>query len=1046
MRPFDMIALSSVSLAALVLASSPAYAQTPDPVTPGGDPCQVPANQLDKELCPDTAQQDPDAVTTQDVVPGQPDTGEAIVVTGSRIRRNSYNTGENITVVTRDESIQAGFNSTTDVLLSNSVTSGSAQVNNAFSGFVTDGGPGANTVSLRGLGPTRTLVLLNGRRIAPAGTRGSIGAADLNVLPTSIVDRIEVLKAGASSIYGSDAIAGVINVLTRTNVRGFTIEGQHNIPEVGDGGSRRYSVVTGYNADKWRVSGTVEWFKRSQMELGDRDFTSCPRDLLRTATDRTPGAGDFIDPLTGESKCYTISRTGAQGVTVNTIGLGGPFFGFTQGVELAPGFPPPPAPFSQVLCDRFRPDPTAGGSLPGFECVSGLYFNPSTGSATATNLNIRNTFDPRMTEQTLINPSENLTGFLQGSVDFGEAQFYAELLGTRRKSSSQGFRQVTLDYPRFSPLIPANLQFSNFAGPDANNLTSGQRIGVRGFIGFGNLTNDQEVDYVRAVGGVRGKFFLPDWKFDAFAMQSWTDAEYGQETMLTSRLRASMAVNSTGTACVTSALGVAPPPGCVPAPFLTPDVIAGNLPEAWRDFVTERVVGTTKFRETTIGGGVDGPVFALPGGDASVFVGAEWRKSRINDTPAPESQAGDLFNLTSANPTRGSDRVWEVFSEVELPFLKDAPLAHELVINASARHTNYRSYGSDQTWKVGGLYSPTRWLSFRGSTGTSYRAPALFEQFLGGTTGFLSQQSDPCNNYTAPNVDPTRAANCASEGLPPTFTATSGIIVITAGGAESGLEAETSKSWSVGGVLQPSLGAFGDLSFAVDYFRTEVNNGVDRAGAGNILARCYDDPDFRAGGGFCNLVTRNPSNNQLTVNNNYVNIATDIVRGIDFNVRHVIPLGPGKLRLGAAVTKFIDQANKLFEDDELDDFNGTINVPKWSGNFDVNYDIRQFTLHYELDWIDNMQTYDFLGLDPDTTPRVIHVPNYYLHHASVRWQSDAFGIVVGMRNIFDKNPPKISTGTYNLIGNSPVYSGYDYVGRSFFINVIAGLDKLGLGF
>ena len=1045
MRRTSFFALASVSFAALV-AASPAQAQTPDTVSPGGDPCQAPATQIDKEKCPDTAQQEPGTTTTEDVVPGVADSGDAIVVTGSRIRRNSYNTGENITVVTREESTQAGFNSTTETLQSNSVTSGSAQVNNAFSGFVTDGGPGANTVSLRGLGPARTLVLLNGRRIAPAGTRGSIGAADLNVLPTSIVDRIEVLKAGASSIYGSDAIAGVINVLTRSNVRGFTLEAQHNLPEVGDGGSRRYSVVTGYNTDNWRVSGTVEWFKRSQMEVGDRAFTRCPRDLLRTATDRTPGAADYIDPLTGEPKCYTISRTGAQGVTVNTIGLGGPFSGFTRNVELAPGFPAVPTGFTEVLCDRFRPDPTALGALPGFECVSGLYFNSTTGAAIATQLNIRDTFDPRMSESTMINPSENLTGYLQGSVDVGDNQIYAELLGTRRKSSSRGFRQITLDYPRFSPLIPANLQFSNFAAADANNLTSGQRIGVRGFVGAGNLKNDQQVDYVRAVGGFRGNFFMPDWKFDAFAMQSWTDAEYGQESFLTSRLRASMAVNATGTACATSNLGVAPPAGCVPAPMLTPDIIAGRLPEAWFDYITERVVGTTKFRETTFGAGIDGPIFALPGGDASVFLGGEWRKSKINDTPPPESVAGDLFNLTTASPTRGSDKVWEVFTEVELPFLKGVPLAHELVINASARDTNYRSYGSGQTWKVGGLYSPTRWLSFRGNTGTSFRAPALFEQFLGGTTGFLSQQSDPCNNFTAPNVDPVRAANCASEGLPPTFTATSGIIVITAGGAESGLEAEKSKSWSVGGVLQPSFGKFGDFSFAVDYFRTEVNNGVDRAGAANILARCYDDPDFRAGGGFCNLTTRNPANNQLTVNNNYVNIATDIVRGIDFNVRHVVNVGPGKLRLGAAVTKFMDQANKLFAEDELDDFNGTINTPEWSGNFDVNYDLRQFTFHYELDWISDMETYTFLELDPATTARVIHVPDYYLHHASVRWQGDAFGIVLGVRNMFDKNPPRISTGTYNLIGNSPVYSGYDYLGRTFFVNVIAGLDKLGINF
>ena len=193
MRRLTLLALTT-SLSALV-AATPAFAQTPDPVNPSGDPCQAPAQILDKAKCPDTANQaDADQVTTQDAVEGKADSGDAILVVGSRIRRNDFNTGENITVITREESTQAGFNSTTEALQSTAVTNGTAQINNAFGGFVTDGGPGANTISLRGLGATRTLVLINGRRISPAGSRGAVGAADLNVLPTAIVDRIEVLR------------------------------------------------------------------------------------------------------------------------------------------------------------------------------------------------------------------------------------------------------------------------------------------------------------------------------------------------------------------------------------------------------------------------------------------------------------------------------------------------------------------------------------------------------------------------------------------------------------------------------------------------------------------------------------------------------------------------------------------------------------------------------------------------------------------------------------------------------------------------------------
>lgn len=242
-------------------------------------------------------------------------------------------------------------------------------------------------------------------------------------------------------------------------------------------------------------------------------------------------------------------------------------------------------------------------------------------------------------------------------------------------------------------------------------------------------------------------------------------------------------------------------------------------------------------------------------------------------------------------------------------------------------------------------------------------------------------------------------------------------------------------------MLQPSFGDFGDVSFAIDYFRTEVNNGVARAGAGNILALCYDDPDFREGGGFCNLVTRD-SLNRLTVDNNYVNLATDIVRGIDFNFRYAVEVGPGDFRFNAQVTKFLDQSNKLFDEDPLDDINGTIGAPQWSGAFAGTYDVGQFEFHYGVDWIGGMNSYEYLGLDPDTSAFYMKTDDYFLHNASVQWDNGDFAVVLGVRNLFDKNPPQISSGQYDRVGNGPLYSGYDYVGRTFFVNISAALDSL----
>ena len=168
-------------------------------------------------------------------------------------------------------------------------------------------------------------------------------------------------------------------------------------------------------------------------------------------------------------------------------------------------------------------------------------------------------------------------------------------------------------------------------------------------------------------------------------------------------------------------------------------------------------------------------------------------------------QTANVYNFSSAAITRGKDSVKELYGEVEVPLLRGMKGAEELVVNLSGRWTDYKSYGSDTTYKMGVLYTPVKWLSFRAAQGTSYRAPALFEQFLGSTSGFLSSQNDPCNNWGAGDPTSTRAVNCASEGLAPDFQSTSSVRVNTVGGADAGLKAETSKNVTLGFVLQPEI-------------------------------------------------------------------------------------------------------------------------------------------------------------------------------------------------------------------------------------------------
>lgn len=949
----------------------------------------------------------------------------SIIVTGSRIRRDKFSGADPIQIFTKDEATQAGFNSTSEILQSVAITGGTDQINDAYGGFVVNGGPGVNTVSLRGLGTTRTLVLLNGRRVSPAGSRGSVGSADLNVLPNALIDRVEILNTGASSIYGSDAVAGVINIVTRNKMDGLTFEAQHNVLEAGAGNSRRYSLSGGFEANGFSFIGSLEYYNREALEFGDREFSSCPRGLYGTDGSNY-GAADFVDARTGQVRCFPLEN---GGVTINTIGLPDRLGGT---VALAPGI----ASNYNGPCNRFRPLAGASGAVPGYECVGGGTLST----------NIRDTFSPYHLAQDLLSPAEIYTGFGRLAYEsdiLGNAEFYVDLLLNRRNSNQDGQRQFTIDYPLGSPLVPASLTFpTRFLGASA---PLNYEVGVRVFADYGIYNNRQTVDFARLNSGIRGD--LPnDWRYDFFAGKSWSDSTYTTDLILSDRFRQSMFVTPNGSGgfnCTVTTVG------CVAAPRLTADVVGGNFPGSWIDYITEPVVGNTKYTETTLALGIDGPLFALPGGSIQLAAGVEYRKAKIDDTPDPNSQRGNLYGFSSSTITRGSDSVWEGFGEIELPLLADVPLAHELTVNASARYTEYKSYGGQETYKVGGIYSPFRWLGFRGSYGTSYRAPALFEQFLGATSGFLSNNSDPCNNLGSV-TNPLIKSQCLANGLPDAspslpngFQQNNSITVIGLGGAAAGLKAETSKATTYGFIFQPKLSDhFGQISLAVDYFKVKIDNGVSQLSAASVLSQCYNNPERKTCSG--GLITRDPytgpGSGRLTVIQSYVNISDAKAEGIDFTLRYTRPLLGGDFRFNAQATQFIDRYSRTLPTQAIRDVIGLIENPKWTGSFDAQFGRNGWNVRYGVEWIDatDSQAYGATLSLPETRYK-LKTPDYFLHTASVRYKAEKFGITLGVRNIFDTDPPTMSADYGTLRGNAPLYSGYDLRGRSFFVNLSAGI-------
>lgn len=959
---------------------------------------------------------------------------EEVIVTGSHVRRDAFTSPSPIQVVEREAAVLAGIATTSDLLQGTTLTGGGEQINGYFGEYVVDGGPGVNTLSLRGLGATRTLVLLNGRRLAPSGMRGSVGAPDLNVLPSSaLIDRIEVLKDGASSTYGSDAVAGVVNIITRRGFNGLNVEAHRSSTFDGGGNETSIALSGGMSGSRGHLMGSFELYDRSHLTIGDRDWSRCPTQVL-------------VDPLTGEyvPEGSILNPDGTpRCLPIST--LSGVFAGIAHGYVVAPICQLPD--YEPCVFDRAVPDFTDSADIPGWRGVDDVADRPA--------------FDPRQLDTSLVTPTRNYTAFVSGAYDtgvMGNAEAYFEGVYHLRKSSLTGTSQLQLDYQsdeEFNPhpFVPGTLTAPG-GGLDWNGVAInpfGDYVIARAFTIFGNEHPTQESKYARLVTGLRGDLeFAPGWRYDVNVAVNRSRGRYTYESALHDRVYNSTYVTAVdpdfdgptrmGFDGLTYTCQVnvdVPGSGCVPAPLLDEDFLASNIPQDYRNYIWRDITGHTTYRETTVSAIFDGPLATLPYGRLRGAIGAEARWMKLNDVPSIEMQNQNVYQMSSAGITRGKDSVGEIFGELDIPLLAGLPAAESLTLNLSARYTDYDSYGSDTTYKVGVEYLPTNWLRLRATHGTSFRAPAIYEQYLAPTSGFLPQQLDPCYQYGDLPPTSTTYINCASEGLPPDFMQQDSIQVNLGGGAAYGLKSEESTADTFGISLQPRLAAGGpQLSFAVDWWRIKVDNQVVEVGADYLLGYCYSDPDFRSVSGYCDFITRD-NNNALVVDDQFRNIAQQKAEGLDFNARLEQRVGPGRFGADLRATRYLKQTSQITPESPVDKFNGTVAAPKLVADLDLNYGWDKWTVYYGLVYVGRQDSNAYLEVDPAVEPYDFRMGSYLMHNASVRYTgADDWSVVLGIRNLTDVTPRTVSPGDYpNRVGNSPLYSGYDYIGRRAFMTL-----------
>lgn len=1010
------------------------------------------------------------SVITLIAAPAAAQTGEDdIVVTGSRIAKSEFTSADPIQIIDVAAAKLQGQVQLADILQSAPAAQGSIQITSALSNrIVANGGNDVQTVSLRGLGAERTLVLINGRRAGPAGIRGSVAPFDLNVLPLSVAGEAQVLKTGASSIYGSDAVAGVINILTRNDLNGFEVGGFSSITQHGGGESYGADASFGKTFDRGHIFATVDAFRQQSLTRRDRGFLFCPEEYLKREADGS--RADIVDFRTGRPACSsTVGNAIVFGDFSGVDPDGFPTFG--------PGLIAPNG--QAVFAGQYGPE-FAGVGIPinaynpigvfGPDDFLGVNFDgPSAGAL--------NQFEPVEQDMDVFSGVSRISAFAEGAYDLTDGlTLYGEALFSNRQSRNNSFQVLTLEQFTGASMLPfflCNPAANNcdpfdigdpFNGEFGGNLILRPRVLVKS-------ESRADVDYYRGVLGLRGEMG-GGWKWDVHGQHSRSDASYTQDVTYQDAL-ASQALRTRSCAGTETAVRGVP---CIDIDFTDPRVLRGDFTPAERAFLTGRETGRTLFKQTSAEALLTGKLFTLPAGPFGAAFGANIRRDEIKDTPGEATLAGNVANFTTSGITAGRTVSKEVFGEVEVPLLADMPLIERLTLSGAARYTHVEATRrdgvqdsfSDTTWKVGADWAVTDWLRFRGTWGTSFRAPALFELFLENQTGFLGQQDiDPCiqtaARLAAGAISQRTFDNCAADGIGPTFAGGVGPAIIASGGGIGQLKPETSTAKTVSVILTPDFSGmlWGGLKarLAVDYFDIEVKDAITLLGAGNILRGCYasdvtDEP-------LCGLFTRTAAGpdaqSVAAVTDRYVNISRQRNRGVDLSLALDQDLGTlGALAFRAQMTWQVEDKVALFPGTTVDD-NGKIGNPKWVGDFNLGWMKDGWTLFYGLDVTGAASNQaDLLtaqGGDPCRTSGFrpggrfcpdVSVPATFYHSLSVsRDVADRFRITLGVANLFDTPPPRVSTvvtATPPVIGQAPAFgTQYDYLGRRFFLSVRGSL-------
>lgn len=909
---------------------------------------------------------------------------ENIVVTGSRIARPELASPMPVSVVDMEEALRLGRTSAYDALMREPAVAPGVGLATSY-GESWDGGISA--VSLRNLGTNRSLTLIDGMRRVSGSARSS--AVDITMIPSAMIERIEVITGGAAAIYGADAVTGAVNIITKRNLEGLNVSASNGISKYGD--ARQYSIslsTGGKFADgrgSFSLGGT--YAKTAALNPMQRPFA---RNLVTFLGN--PESISAHDGIADQFTAYDNRQV--YYMYQPTYYLKGQSYVIENGVPHAAAAP-----------DRVS---TTGEFADG-EGGEGrnLYDNDQL-RGPLKNYAVIGRFDYELNDAITYGAR-----FDYGRSIYKGAVNYWRDDSRSRWFSGKGGAIAYLDNPYLPDAIrkvmvdngltqlPISRAYSIFPMQEDHH----DRESFTFFTNLaGKLANRFNWEVYYQYGRTRDDVvgtnipYMPNWLAGRDAI---ADPVTGKPVCRDATARAA---------------------GCVPFNIFSMDPVTQEQADYMLRDRREKRINT----QIIYGGSITGSLFSLPYGDVSIALGAEHRRDTLRTTDDPLALNGELTYVGSDAPVHPeldkSMNVSEVYGELVIPILRDLPFAHRLEVEGAYRYSDYSTVGATNTWKLGGTWAPIQGVTFRGVRSRSVRTPNFGELYSPQSISYAGFFDDPCTTGFY-DQNPTRTANCKALGI---LSPLKRYSVDTARytGGNPDLQPEISDSLTLGVVLQPKFLPGFDLT--VDYWDIDIKDVISQFGYLTVMNLCVDLPSID--NVFCRQVDRDTNGHATQVRSFNINASRMYARGLDVGARYRVPLGAGMVNIGFKGTYLLKQVVEttpgMSEGDVI--YDGGFSNPRFRGTLFTAYDINKISIALDTRFF-SAATYD-VNAASDESYDNNKIPARVYNDLSIKYNfSDGVSLGLGINNLLNIKPPR----------RPLTYAGtayYDNIGRYFRID------------